>query len=69
MDSAILVDEIRSLNQKLDIITKKLNSLDQKITNIAASQLIGDETIRKSANSITVIIRFLAVCIIYYNLL
>lgn len=69
MDSPKLIDEIRSLNQKLDVMTEKLNSLDQKISNIATSQQIRDETMRKSANSITVIIRLLAVCIIYYNLL
>ncbi|CAH1720834.1 uncharacterized protein LOC114125837 [Aphis gossypii] len=60
MDSAKLIDEIRSLNQKLDVMTEKLNSLDQKISNIATLQQTRDETMRKSANSITVIIRLLA---------
>jgi len=69
MDSAKLIDEIRSLNKKLNVITEKLDSLDQKISNIDSSQQIRDETMRKSANSITIILRLLAVCIIYYNLL
>lgn len=69
MDSAQLIDVIRSLNQKLDVMTEKLNSLDQKISNIDTSQKVGNETMRKAANSITVIIRLLAVCIIYYNLI
>jgi len=60
MDSEKVFDEIRSLNQRLDAITNTLCSLDQKIDNIAISQRIGDETMRKSANSITIIIRLLA---------
>jgi len=66
MDPEKLMDEIRSLNQRLDSMTKTLSTLDQKIDNIAISQRIGDETMRKSANSITIIIRLLAVCIIFY---
>lgn len=60
MDLAILIDEIRSLNQKLNVMTEKLDSLDQKISNINSSQQIRDETMRKSANSITIILRLLA---------
>ncbi|XP_026804864.1 5'-AMP-activated serine/threonine-protein kinase catalytic subunit alpha-like [Rhopalosiphum maidis] len=60
MDPEKIMDEIRSLNQRLDAMTKTLSTLDQKIDNIAISQRIGDETMRKSANSITIIIRLLA---------
>jgi len=60
MDPEKLIDEIRSLNQRLDAMTKTLCTLDQKIDNITISQRIGDETMRKSANSITIIIRLLA---------
>ncbi|XP_025203779.1 myb-like protein D [Melanaphis sacchari] len=50
---AQMMNEIRSLRQLLE-------ATNQKIDNIAISERIRDETVRKSANSITVIIRLLA---------
>jgi len=58
------MDEIRSLHQKLDNMTQTIQSLGEKVDSITVSQGIRDETMRKSANSINVIIRLLAVCII-----
>ncbi|CAI6344619.1 unnamed protein product [Macrosiphum euphorbiae] len=60
MDLKKLMDEIRSLHLKVDHVTNTLGSLDKKINDIAALQQIGGETVRKSANSINIIIRFLA---------
>jgi len=66
MDPTKLMDEIRSLHLKLDCVTKTLSSLDKKVNDIIELQQIGGETVRKSANSINIVIRFLAVCIMYY---
>ncbi|XP_060862911.1 5'-AMP-activated serine/threonine-protein kinase catalytic subunit alpha-like isoform X2 [Metopolophium dirhodum] len=60
MDSEKFMDEVRSLHLKLDCVTETLSSLDKKINEINESQQIGAETVRKSANSINIIIRFLA---------
>ncbi|XP_001947691.2 protein PF14_0175 [Acyrthosiphon pisum] len=60
MDLTKFMDEVRSLHLKLDSVTKTLSTLDKKINDITESQQIGGETVRKSANSINIIIRFLA---------
>jgi len=57
------MDEVRSLHLKLDCMTRTLGSLDRKIDKLTESQQFGGETVRKSANSVNIIIKFLTVCI------
>lgn len=63
MDSTKLMDEVRSLQLKLDFMTKTLGSLDKKVNKLTESQQFGGETVCKSDNSVNIIIKFLTVCI------
>ncbi|XP_022170301.1 myb-like protein X [Myzus persicae] len=54
----LLMNEVRSLQLKIDGMTKKLDSLDTKINEITESQQIGGGTVRKSDNFNNIIIRF-----------
>ncbi|KAL5243214.1 hypothetical protein ACI65C_010624 [Semiaphis heraclei] len=59
MDSTTLMDEVRSLQLKLDCMTKTLGSLDNKVKELTESQQFCGETVRESANSVNIIIKFL----------
>lgn len=56
MDPELIVSEIQALRTQMDVMQQTLNW-------IVASQRTESEMVRKSANSISVIIRLLGVCI------
>ncbi|XP_015374408.1 PREDICTED: uncharacterized protein LOC107169244 [Diuraphis noxia] len=58
MDPTKLLDEVRSLQLKLDCMTKTLGSLDKNVNKITESQQFRREAVRESANS-NIVIRFL----------
>lgn len=60
------MNEVQSLQIVLGGMSQKLDSLEKKINEITESQQTGGETVQKSANSSNIIIKFLAVCIMYY---
>lgn len=63
-----LQHKIESVDKRLDVMDKKLNKIQKQevetksqLNDMALVQRMGDETLRKSANSINVLVRLVSV--------
>lgn len=68
MDPAVVYKELRTMHRKMDIMIKKLDNLDRQVvqnsrqmSTIGIVQKLESKVLRESANSITTLIRMMAV--------